>query len=341
MLVCRLQEDAALIAQLDELYIRTRPAKVFSRLVSYALFEGRPLTTRGQWINPLVFAHFAIETRLPQLKEVRKPIFIVGTGRSGSTILGVLMSMHRGVGFLNEPKALWHAAYPHADVFDQYSKGPALYALDEPDATEEVSRRTRRLFGAYLRAVASERVVDKHPELVFRIPFVRAIFPDARFVFLVRGGWDTCRSIERWSERNGTRKDGEVHDWWGANNSKWHLMLRQLVPREEDLTGVMDELEKLDSHRDMAAVEWTVTMREGLRQIERYPDDVYMIRYEALVESPRRELSKLLDFCELPSDEVFLKYAEHELSPAGEHKPFDLHPAVREPFERTMRELGY
>lgn len=329
------------IAQLDELYIKTRPAKVLPRLISYALFEGRPLTTRGQWINPLVFAHFAIETRLPQLKEVEKPVFIVGTGRSGSTILGVLMSMHRSVGFLNEPKALWHAAYPYSDVFSQHSKGPALYSLDEADATEEVRRRTRRLFGAYLRAVVSKRVVDKHPELIFRVPFVRAIFPDARFVFLVRSGWDTCRSIERWSERNGTSENGEVHDWWGANNSKWRLMLRQLVPREEDLADVMAEVEKLDRHRDMAAVEWTVTMREGMRQMERYPDSMHIVRYEALVENPRQELSKLLDFCELPPDEVFLEYAERELSPAGEQKPLDLHPAVHEPFMRTMRELGY
>lgn len=330
-----------MIAQMDPLYVKTRPTKVVSRLISYALFEGRPLTTKGQWINPLVFAHFALEKRLPQLKEVEKPIFIMGTGRSGSTILGLLMSMHRDVGFLNEPKALWHSVYPYGDVFGQYSAGPALYSLDESDATEEVRCQAHRLFGAYLRAVASKRVVDKYPELIFRVPFVKAIFSDARFIFLVRNGWDTCRSIETWSERKGTAEAGEVHDWWGANNRKWHLMLEQLVPREAALDASADAIGRLDYHSDMAAVEWIVTMREGLRRLEQYGDCVHMLRYESLVENPRDELRRLSDFCGLPDDEVFLTFGEKELSPAPKAEPFEMHPAIRAPFQDTMKALGY
>ncbi len=330
-----------MLAQLDSSYVKTRPTKIVSRLISYALFEGRPLTTRGQWINPLVFAHFSLEKRLPQLKKVEKPVFIVGTGRSGTTILGVLMSMHRDVGFLNEPKALWHAIYPHEDVIGSYSMGPARYRLGGGDATDEVRRRAHRLFGIYLRAVASSRVVDKYPELIFRVPFVRAIFPDARFIFLVRNGWDTCYSIEGWSRRLGVKGGGEIHDWWGANNRKWRLMLEQLVPQEEAFTDAVDEISGLERHRDMAAVEWVVTMREGLRQLERNREHMYVIRYEELVEDPRGELSRLLDFCELPEDKVFLHFAERKLAPVPRREPFDLPPAVRGPFEETMKMLGY
>ena len=83
-----------MVAQIDRLYIRTSPRKALVRILSYALFEGRPLTTKGQWINPLVLTLFSIQKRLPQLKQVRKPIFIVCTGRSGTTILCTLLSMH-------------------------------------------------------------------------------------------------------------------------------------------------------------------------------------------------------------------------------------------------------
>ena len=75
-----------MIAQLSPLYIRTRPLKAWGRLVSYALFEGRPATTKGRWINPLVLGLFALEKRLPALKRVEKPIYIVGVGRSGTTV---------------------------------------------------------------------------------------------------------------------------------------------------------------------------------------------------------------------------------------------------------------
>ncbi len=332
-----------MIAQLDPLYVRTRPKKALSRLVGYALFEGRPLTTRGQWINPLLAAHFAVETRLPQLAAVEKPIFIVGTGRSGSTVLGVVMSMHRDVGFLNEPKALWHAICPEGDVFGQYAPdNPGRYALDEADATQDVRRRARRLLGVYLKATGSRRVVDKYPELIFRVPFVRAIFSDARFVFLVRDGRDTCRSIESWSSRKGVREAGQTHDWWGAGNLKWRLMLEQLVPEEPILAGLTDEIHTFDRHADMAAVEWIVTMQEGLRQSVRHPDSFRTVHYESLVENPRRELSGLLDFCELPRDSVFFAFAERKLIPAPEKKEdLDLHPAIRGPFDETIEALGY
>lgn len=332
-----------MIAQLDPLYVKTRPAKAVSRLVSYALFEGRPLTTRGQWINALVFAHLAVERRLPQLAAVERPIFIVGTGRSGSTVLGVLMSMHRDVGFLNEPKALWHAVSPNGDVFGQYSPGsPVRYVLDETDATDDVKRRARRLFGAYLRVTGSKRVADKYPELTFRIPFVRAIFPDARFVFLVRNGSETCRSIERWSDRKGVRSAGVVHDWWGADELKWRLMLEQLVPREGELLRSSDEIRSFDRHVDRAAVEWVVTMREGLRQAVRHPHSVHMIRYESLVADPKKELSGLLDFCGLSRDRVFLSFAEQKLVAAPpKDRALELHPAIRGPFDETAKALGY
>ena len=158
-----------MVAQIDATYFKTRPTKAISRLMSYALFEGRPLTTRGQWINPLVFAHFAIEKRLPQIRRVEKPVFILGTGRSGTTILGVVLSMHREVGFLNEPKALWHAIFPEEDVIGNYSRGKAKYRLSVSDATMEVKRNAHRLYGAYLASVCSRRLVDKYPELIFRV----------------------------------------------------------------------------------------------------------------------------------------------------------------------------
>ena len=57
-----------------------RPSSALARLISYSFFEGRPVTTRGQWINPIIFAQFYLLKRLPKLKAVKKPIFITGSG---------------------------------------------------------------------------------------------------------------------------------------------------------------------------------------------------------------------------------------------------------------------
>ena len=153
-----------MVAQIDYLYLKTRPSKVIPRLLSYALFEGRPVTTKGQWINPLVSNLFSVAKNLPQLKKVEKPIFIIGTGRSGTTILGVVLSMHKDVGFLNEPKALWHKIYSQEDLVGSYSRGIAKYRLREEDVTDEVYYTAHRLFGTYLTAVTSKTPKPQNPK---------------------------------------------------------------------------------------------------------------------------------------------------------------------------------
>ncbi len=331
-----------MIAQLDTLYLKMRPWKVWSRMLSYALFEGRPLTTSGRWINPFVFAHFALEKKLPQLKRVQSPIFILGTGRSGTTVLGMVLSMHREMGFLNEPKALWHSAFSGEDLIGSYTRDPAQYCLYAEAATPIVKNSMRRLFGAYLFATFSKRVVDKYPELIFRVPFVRAIFPDAKFLFLVRNGWDTCHSIDGWSNRLGEQIGSETHDWWGVNRRKWHLLVEQMVPKHADLAPYAADMQGWVNQTDMAAVEWIITMRAGVALLEQFPEYVIKVDYEALCVSPRKKLASIIEFVEADaSDEIFFQYAEKTLRPTKFKPPFALHASIEKPFLETMQKLGY
>ena len=331
-----------MVAQIDGSYIRTRPSRLWARLLSYVLFEGRPLTTRGQWINPLVFAGFAAARALPQMKRVAAPVVILGAGRSGTTIRGVLMSMHRDVGFLNEPKAMWHAALSGGeDLIGSYDRGPARYRLDATDATPAVARAMHRQYGAYLRATLTRRVVDKYPELVFRLPFVRALFPDARFLFIARGGWDTCGSIRGWSARLGETRGGELHDWWGADGRKWRLLVEQIVPEHPDLAPHADEMMGWTAQEHRAVVEWIVTMREGLALARAHPDCVLHVPYEALCADPRGWMTRIAAFCGLAQDETFVEHAARTLSPAPPRAPFALPACLDAPFAQTMAALGY
>lgn len=328
-------------AQLDSLYIRTRPAKAITRLISYALFEGRPLTTRGRWINPLIFTLFEMEKRLPQIRKVKKPIFITGMGRSGTTVLGTALSMHKDVGFLNEPKALWHSIFPSEDIIGNYTEKPARFRLFAEDAGVQVRSDAHHIMGAYLALTGSTRVVDKYPEMVFRIPFVRAIFPDAKFIFLVRNGWDTCASVNVWSQMHARNFRGQKHDWWGRNKRKWTLMINELVMKDPELGPIGSCAGSLDNNLDMAAVEWILTMREGLRQIRLNGANVHIVKYEDLALSPEKVMGDLLVFCELEPDAVFMNYSREVLKPARQKGTFKLHPKIRPLFEQTLNEIGY
>jgi hypothetical protein len=330
-----------MIAQIDSNYWHTSPRRVVPRLVSYAFFEGRPATTRGRWVNPALFALFAGIRHLPITRAIDRPIFVVGMGRSGTTVLGVTLSMHRDVGFLNEPKALWHAIHPEEDVIGSYSRGPARYRLRADDATPEVITAAHRLFGAYLGITRHRRLVDKYPELVFRVPFVRRIFPDARFLFVTRNGWDACASIDTWSQDHGQVRGDEMHDWWGVDGRKWQIMKEELVKSDPALAELHDVVDELDDHTQMAAVEWIVTMRAGLAEQRAAADSILTVRYEELVSTQQIVLQSVLDFCELPAQAAPLEYGNRALRPRPPYPRFALHPALRAAFERTSIDLGY
>lgn len=329
-----------MVAQIDPAYRRAGLGPTCVRLLSWALFEGRPLTTRGRWINPLVVALHALHCRLPRLAAVEAPIFIVGMGRSGTTLLGKILSLHPEIGFLNEPKALWHVAVGGEDVIGSYERGPARYHLGATDAGERERRRLERLFGAYLRWTGRRRVVDKNPEVVYRRHFVRAIFPHAHLLFVVREGWSVCRSVERWSRAHGRSVRGETHDWWGAGRRKWRLMLEQLVTREPDLAGQRTRLQTLDDQRQMAALEWILASRYARRALDA-DEPISVVRYEDLTADPIPTVERLLEECGLRPHPRIESYCRRAVRPGAPGDPFELLPVLARPFAEALAWWGY
>ena len=330
-----------MVAQIDTRYRAYGFRPVARRLSSYSLFEGRPATTKGQWFNPVVFAWLNTLAAVPGSPKVDRPVFITGLGRSGTTILGVLLSLHRDVGFLNEPKAMWHVIDPRQDVNGNYGGAAPRYRLTAQDVSGQIRERAHRVFGRYLSCLGAGRLIDKYPELIFRVDYVREIFPDAKFVFIYRNGVDACQSIVKWSERLGVERAGELEDWWGRNDSKWKNFWRELIVPDTAYAAVAALGDAALDHANRAALEWLVTMREGLVQADRFADCVVRIRYEDLLANAREELERLLATCELGRDEAVIDYAIERLY-ENPSKPLpDLLPPVQAMFDETMIQLGY
>lgn len=329
-----------MVAQIDRAMIEARPAKVPGRLIAWALIEGRPLTTKGRWINPIVFALFRLAKSMPIRRGAHKPIYIIGTGRSGTTVLGKLFAIHKETVFLNEPKALWHYAHGEEDLIGSYSTGPARTRLGVDEATPRMARQIARIYSWAMRWGGARRVVDKYPELVFRVPFVLALFPQARFVALFRDGVDACSSVRNWSQRNSDFAGDEVHDWWGRDDRKWNTLVNQIVPSYPDLAAFRDQLLETEDHIDRAALEWIVSMRELIEVREDYPE-VLAINYELLCRDTPSQLDRMTQHCGLEPDPVFTKYATAILEPVEPYGEIEIMPALVTPFKEMLKKLGY
>lgn len=330
-----------MVAQIDSNYRQYGLGRLARRLASYALFEGRPATTRGQWFNPLVFTWLRLLQGLPGSPSVSAPIFITGLGRSGTTILGILLSLHKDVGFLNEPKAMWHLIDPRQDLNANYSLDGGQYRLAASEVTPSMRQRAHRLFSRYLAVTRAHRVVDKYPEMIFRLDYLLSLFPDARVIFITRNGTDAVPSVVKWSERMGTSRNGTLEDWWGRNDAKWRYLREQVILADPQYRSVWDVATPDLNHADRAALEWTTSMREGLTQQKRHPDSVMRVSYEDLLAQPQQTLVALQRHCGLVPDDAVVDYAKNRLYDNPAKGWPTLHPAVDDLFRQTMDELGY
>lgn len=328
-------------AQLDKTYLSHRPTTLWSRLVAYLLFEGRPLTTRGRWINPLVLAFLRTASKAPLSTAAPDPapVFIMGVGRSGTTLLGKILGLHPELGFLNEPKALWHISLGDDDLIGSYARQPGRYRMTANDANPAKTRTLRRLYRAFALLSGRRGVVDKYPELLFRTELVDQLCPGARRIIILRDGWQAAASIARWSDSHCNPK--AQTDWWGKNDRKWTALRDQILLKDPTYLRLWPVLNGLNDQANRAAIEWIATMREALIAKESAPDLTLLLPFEDLVSNPGRSLRHILNFLELPQDPALLAYAKDEVRPPKEHPRPDLHPLVAAELARTMTLLGY
>ena len=330
-----------MIAQIDKEYRRLKFFKIGRRLLSYFL-EGRPLTTRGRWFNRVLFIFYYVVVKGPAIfKKVKSPVYIVGTGRSGTTILGKILSVHKDIGFLNEPKAIWHSIYPDEDISGNFSDRDSQYRLSGIEADSNVIKKAHKLFGFYQSITFSKKIIDKYPEMIFRYDFIKKIFPDAKFIFLVRNGWDTAISIDNWSKKFGNKKNGDVLDWWGKNNRKWNLIYEQLVGMDEELNKISGKVIKNLSLREKAAIEWILTLKEGMKMIKKFPKDFTIIKYENLATDPALIIKQLMEFIDLKGDKTVIDYAEKALKPAKSKGVFKMDSEIELIFKRVLSNFNY
>lgn len=237
-------------------------------------------------------------------KRIEVPVFITGCGRSGTTILGLILSKHPFITYLNEPRRIWHSAYPQTDIWSPQAparKGQ-LY-LDHRVLTPWRTRKLKTLFLDEMLRTGRARLVEKLPENNFRLNFLRGIFPDALFVHIIRNGLHVAHSIERaCKEYRDTQSP-----WFGINEYKWTQLLEYASAFRE-----YQHLPNLcQTDFDRGLLEWRLSVEAALKFCaSTQPSKHIQLRYEELVESPVLVLEKIKKFIEVPPSKQVNAFAQ-------------------------------
>ena len=240
--------------------------------------------------------------RLGRKPVLRRPLFIIGCGRSGTTILGDTLAVHTSVTYLNEYRQLWADAYPATDVWSESARerGGRL-DLTESICTPERNRRLTINFYCETFATGRPRLVEKLPINNFRLSFIDAVFPDALFVHLLRNGLEVARSIERMPVES---------QWYGHDDYKWRLLEEYAGQRERyrDLTVLCDTV------RQRGLLEWRLSVETAVEFLDALPAERHVsLTYEELLDRPVEVIRRIEEFAGLAPSKTVHSFAETNL----------------------------
>jgi hypothetical protein len=120
------------------------------------------------------------------------PVFLIGSPRSGTTLLGAILGLHPDIAYWYEPTFVW----------DRFFRDVSHDRRTAADAAPEVRAAIQREFVYFSRHFGDRLIVEKSPRHSLKIPFLHAIFPGARYLHLIRHGGDATLSIYReWQNR--------------------------------------------------------------------------------------------------------------------------------------------
>jgi hypothetical protein len=233
---------------------------------------------------------------LPRSAPPTQPIFILGSPRSGTTMLVNLVdrspsvaSLERGSQFLWE---MFHTI--EGSGWESHVVGP-----------EEITDHERRvMYWSIDRICGDQRYLDKFPRNCLRGEYLYELFPDARFVAIHRDGRAAVSSLITGWRTAGKFGQGTTLpvplDIAGYDGGNWKF----LVPPG------WREYAQGHTLADVCAFQWSEANAAILRAKERIPAAQWTeVRYEEFLDAPRATASRLLERLGLPQDEQVLSWA--------------------------------
>ncbi|MEL6815386.1 MAG: sulfotransferase [Cyanobacteria bacterium J06598_3] len=263
--------------------------------------------------------------------------FIIGCGRSGTTILGQLLSTHPTIRYLFEPYHLWAALDERSDVLNLYHNGAAQLMMSANESSDSARNTFARLFWP---VDDSQMLIEKTPLNVYRIGYLQALMPQAKFVHIVRDGVDVAHSISRLATGSPYKIAGkpELNQWWGVAGQKWARLKREGAAAgywASDVDGLKTETQK-------GAYEWLTSLAEMDRQRTALGLQLHEMVYEQFIYAPEKALTQLCNFLGLSAPTDWLESSAREIRlQTPTPKTVDLPPAVAQAFNAYQLRYGF
>ena len=264
--------------------------------------------------------------------------FVVGCGRSGTSILGDLLELHPAISYRFEPLERWAAVDLDTDMTGLFRSDRGKCVMESGDATPEITRRFWRLFRPPRQP--GRWLVEKTPVNAMRLSYLGSIAPHARFVVIVRDARKVINSIVLRASSPGIRIEGRppANGWWGVGDLRW-IAIRADAIRHGWLP---EEYLATDDDAIRAACEWIGTCESLDRSPPDVKDRATFVRYEELISNAQKVLRAVANDLELQAPSSWLDRAQDRVR-VESRPPVDpiLPDGVKTIVNEWQRRMGY
>ncbi|MBL1216411.1 MAG: sulfotransferase [Planctomycetes bacterium] len=207
----------------------------------------------------------------------KKIFFVVGCQKSGTTWAQELLNGHESAGCWGEGRFIKLVLAPIGKMMEQFNTGHKVRGASGDTISTTLEKEDFLSVGRSALCVvfakwAGDRLAhlthigEKTPEHVLSMPLLMDVFPQAKFVHVIRDG-----------------RDGAVSGWH-HNVTRGSAQFRQQFPTFADYAAYFGE------HH------WVRYIRIAQEFAQMHPDRIHEVRYEALQTEPSVVVKGLLDF---------------------------------------------
>ena len=257
--------------------------------------------------------------------KIKKPIVVVGAGRSGTTMIRDAFSTHPDLCTLDyEMNYLWR--YGNANHKDDVLTPDLL--------TDKIHSYIERKFARLLRENNGSRLVEKTVANVLRLEYVKAVFPDCQFIHIIRDGRAVSASaMKRWQSTDGiSYLTGKMMSVPLRDLLRYGLRyarnrLSRILKRSPSRTSWgaiipnLDEIARNHTLVEVCGIQWRECVVACLRAGRQMPENQYIeIRYEDVCQRPGEVFGMLTEYLDLSPSAELDQWISENIAPSRNSK---------------------
>lgn len=229
-----------------------------------------------------------------------QPVILIGAARSGTKLVRDLIAEHPAINKVPyDINYVWRLGNEH--LSDDELSGTLL--------TPEVKRRILKQFQSFHSGAPV--LIEKTVSNCLRIPYVYSLFPNAKFIHLVRDGRDVVESVHRqWSAPPNWRyifkkaRSFPITEAFGYGLSYSKTLFGKLIRQDKSKAGTwgpryngIDKDVATKELIEVCTIQWVRCMEKALNDLSDLPaEQVLTIYYEDLVQTPSPHLESIYKF---------------------------------------------